>query len=86
VVNLEAVNGRHARCQDSIDRLGNSKPWECDVVTLPFAGLMENWLVAVDRWGGMLEAEGTFRGQLEIVRMKGRQTIIGVCCNRCMLY
>ena len=47
---------------------------------------MENWLVAVDRLGGRPEPEGTFRGQLEIVRMKGRQTISGECCTRCMLY
>jgi len=46
---------------------------------------MKNWLVAVDRLGGMPEAEATFRGQLEIVRKKGRQTILGVCCTRCML-
>jgi len=36
-----------------------------------FEAHMENWLVAVDRKGGMLENEATFRGQLEIVRMKG---------------
>jgi hypothetical protein len=44
--------------------------------------------VVVDRLGGMLEAEAeaTFRGQLEIVRMKGRHTILGACCTRCMLY
>jgi len=34
----------------------------------------------------MPEAEATFRGQLAIERMKGRQTILGVCCTRCMLY
>jgi len=32
---------------------------------------MENWLVAVDLWGGMPEAEATFRGQLIIMRMNG---------------
>ena len=47
---------------------------------------MENWLVAVDWKGGMPEAEVTFTGQLEIVRMKGQQTILGVCCTRCMLH
>jgi len=28
VVDLEAVDGRRARCWDSIHRLVNSKPWE----------------------------------------------------------
>jgi len=36
-----------------------------------FGGVMENWLVAVDWKGGTPEPEATFRGQLEIVRMKG---------------
>jgi len=36
--------------------------------------------------GGMPEADATFRGQLVIVRMKGRQTILGECCTQCMLY
>jgi len=35
VVDLEAVDGRRARCWDSIHRLVNSKPWECNEVTLP---------------------------------------------------
>jgi len=34
----------------------------------------------------MLEAEATFRGQLEIMRMKGRQTLLGVCGTWCMLH
>ena len=37
-------------------------------------------------YGGILEAAATFRGQLLIMRMKGRQTILGRCCTRCMLY
>jgi len=32
------------------------------------------------------EAAAAFRGQLVIMRMKGRQTILGGCCTRCMLY
>jgi len=44
---------------------------------------LEMHLEAVDLEGGTPEAEATFRGQLEIVRMKGRQTILGVCCTRC---
>ena len=31
-----------------------------------FEALMENWLVAVNLYRGTLEAEATFRGQLEI--------------------
>jgi hypothetical protein len=33
-----------------------------------------------------VEAEATFSGQLVIMRIKGRQTIWGVCCTRYMLY
>ena len=42
--------------------------------------------MAVDRLGGLPEAEAKFRGQIESVRIKGQQTIIGVCCTRCMLH
>ena len=42
--------------------------------------------MAVDQGGGMLDAEVSFIGQLKIERMKGRQTISGVCFTRCMLY
>jgi len=35
--------------------------------------------------GGTPEAEATFRGQLEIERMRGRQTILDVSCTRRML-
>jgi len=46
--------------------------------------LMEHWLVAVDLWGGTPEA--TFRGLLEIERMKEQQTILSVCYTWCMLH
>jgi len=36
-------------------------------------------------YGGRPEADVTFRGQLVIMRMKGRQTIFE-CCSQCMLY
>jgi len=36
--------------------------------------------------GGTPEAEATFMGQLGIMRMKGRKTILGGCCTWCMLY
>jgi len=36
VVDLEAVDGRRAKCRDSIHRLVNLKLWECDEVTLPW--------------------------------------------------
>jgi hypothetical protein len=35
MIDLEAVDGRGARWWDSIYQLVNSKPWECDEVTLP---------------------------------------------------
>jgi len=47
---------------------------------------MENWLVAVDPEGGTPEAKASSWGHLEIVAMKGQQTILGVCCTRCMLH
>jgi len=47
---------------------------------------MEKGLVAVYRYGCTQEAEDTFRGQLEIVRMIVLKIILGVCCTRFMLY
>jgi hypothetical protein len=47
---------------------------------------MGNVIVAGDREGGTPEADVSFRGQLEIVRMKRRQTLWGVCSTWCMLY
>jgi len=41
--------------------------------------------MAVDH-GGTPEAEATSRGQLVIMKMKGRQTMLGECCTQCMLY
>jgi hypothetical protein len=51
-----------------------------------FESHMENSLVAVDRYGGMVEAQATYKGQHEIVRMKGRRTILAICCIQSMLY
>jgi len=59
--------------------------------------LMESWLGRSILLGGTPEPEATFRGQLVIMRMNGRQTILGwmlysvyavlgVCCTRCKLY
>ena len=42
VLNLETVDGRRARCWDSIHRSVNSKPWECDKVTLPLMLLLRS--------------------------------------------
>jgi len=64
----------------SVGQLATMGMWQGDFT---FKAHMENWLVAVDRLGGTPEAEAAFRGQLEIVRMKGRQTILGVCCTQC---
>jgi hypothetical protein len=51
-----------------------------------FEALIKNWLVAVEQYWGTPEVEATFRGQLEIVRMKEQQSILGVCCTQCMLH
>jgi len=45
----EAVGRRRARCWDSIHRLVNSKPWECDEVTLPLKLI---WRTVCWRWIG----------------------------------
>jgi len=34
----------------------------------------------------MREAEASFKAQLVIMRMEGRQTNLGGCCIRCLLY
>jgi len=71
VVDPEAVDGRRARCWDSIHQLVNSKPWECDEVTLP---LKLTW---------NRDNEGTtnnLRCMLYSV-----YAVLGVCCTRRML-
>jgi len=42
--------------------------------------------MAVVRVGRYAGTEATFRGQLLIMKMNGRQTILGGCCTRGMLY
>jgi hypothetical protein len=46
---------------------------------------MARWLMAVDRVERHPEAEATFRGQVVIMGMKGRETIFGGCCTRCII-
>jgi len=49
-VNMEEVDGGHARCWDSIHRLVNSKPWECDEVTLTLKIVWKTgWWWSIDR-------------------------------------
>jgi len=71
------------RLYSSVSELETVGMWRGDCI---FEAAMENWLLTVDWWGGSLEAEATFRGELGMVRMKGWQTIFGVCHTRCMLY
>jgi len=91
VVNLEAVDGRHARCSDSIHRLVNSKPWACDEVTLPLKLL---WRIG---WWRSIGGEVHWKLKLHPgVNSKSwewrdnRQSqvyaVLGVCCTQCMLY
>jgi len=69
VVDLEAVDGRRARCWDSIHRAVNSKLWECDEVTLPMKLFWH------------CENEGTAHN----VRcmLYSVCAALGVCCTRC---
>jgi len=50
VVDLQAVDGRRARSCDTIYQLVNSKPWECDEVTLPLKLLWRTgWWQSIGR-------------------------------------
>jgi len=50
VVHLEVVDGRRARCWESIHRLVNSRPWECDEVTSPWKLLWRTgWWRSISR-------------------------------------
>jgi len=71
VVDIEAVDRRRTRCRECIHRLINSKPWECDKVTLPLKLLWnrENeWTTANPRC------------MLYLV-----YAALGICCIRCSL-
>ena len=91
VVDLEAVDGRRAKCWDSIHQLVNSKPLECDEVTLPLKIL---WRTG---WSRSIGRE--VRGKLTLhsgVNSKSREwrddrqsyvyAVLGVFCTRCMLH
>ena len=56
-------------------QLVDSQPSECDFTfeLSRSAGSSQSIV-----WGGTAEAEANIRGQLVIMRMKGRQTILGV--------
>ena len=89
VVDLEAVDGRHARCWDSIHRSVNLKPWECDEVTLPLKLLWRTgWWQSICR---------EIRRKLQSgVYLKSREwrddrqslvyAVLGVCYTRRMLH
>jgi len=56
--------------------------WQCDLtIKLSWGAGWWRWIVQ----GGTPEVEATFRSQLLIMRMKGRQTLFSGCCTRCML-
>ena len=50
LVDLEEVEGRRARCWDSIHRLVNSEMWECDEETSPLKVLWRTgWWRSIGR-------------------------------------
>ena len=63
-----------------------SHPWECDEVTITVSSHGDLAGSGPSCRGACRNTEASFRGQLVIVRMKGRQTILGGCCTWCMLY
>jgi len=95
VVALEAIDGRRARCWDSIHRIVNSKPWECDEVTLPWKLLWRtSWWQSISREVSrkLKQIQGSTRNR-ENEGMTGNPrcmlysvyAVLGVCCTRCML-
>jgi len=83
---LEAVKGQRAGCREYIHQLVHSQTWECEKVTLLLS--YHGKLADGGRSCGeaTLEAAAAFRGQLSLMRMKGRQTTLGGYCTLCMLY
>jgi len=72
VVDLEAVDGRRARCWDSIHRLLNSTPWEW--------ALMKAWEWRDDRQSLVYAVLGVCCTQL---MPHSGYAALGVCCTRC---
>jgi len=71
------------RLYSSVNSLSTVGMWQCDFTfKLTWRA---GWWWSI-KWGGTPESQATFSGQLLIMRMKGRQTILGGCCTRCMLH
>jgi hypothetical protein len=82
-VYLVVVDTRRARCEYSIQQLGNLQLWEWDKVTLLFEhSYRANWMRSIMKTGRP-QTVAAFRGQLVIIRTKRRQTIMGRCCTQC---
>ena len=96
MVNLKAVDGRRARCRDSIHQLVSSKQWDCDKVTL---SLKLWWRTG---WWRLISWEVLRKQELHSAvhskssewwdyRHCGVYAVLslcctGVCCTRWMLY
>ena len=74
VVDLEAVDGRRARCWDSIDRLVNPKLWEW--------ALMKSWEWRDDRQSEVYAVLGVCCTRR---MLHSADAALGVCCTRRML-
>jgi len=91
VVDLEVVGGRHARCWDSFHQLVNSKPWECDKLTLPFKLLWRTgWWRSIGRevcWKLRLHSGVNLNSwEWRDDRQSQVYPVLGVCCTQCMLF
>ena len=91
VVDEEGIDGRCARCWDSVHRLVQSEQWACDEVTLPLKLL---WRTGMWR---SISTEVRSKLNLQSVVnskswqwMDNRQTqvyaVLSVCCTQCMLH
>jgi len=92
---LEAVDGRRARCWDSIDQLVNSPLWEYDKVLYLWA-LMGSWLMADNRIGRQAARWSYISGSIRNHENGGKthnlawmlytvSAVLGICSTWCQL-
>jgi len=87
---LEAVDGRLARCWDSIHQLVNSQPWECDNVTFPLSSQGEladggRLCREVRRMLKLHSVVNSYSWEWREDKQSWVDAVLGVRCTRCQL-